>query len=437
MSTPPLLRLTMSVLVSQLRGRDPTRWAPRKVTREEFHFVRIRPHFFDLFKCPVCSDLLASDFGLLHVFQHQYAINLEHLARMDAQEDQPLGVELWNTWNGICRSCGRIKRHWHCSLCGEEGAHPCRAPGCPEEVCSVCGHRWVRGLNGDLFQHNRRAQIESKAPPPVQPLRGAPIKAAPVAPCQPRETLQSQPTACPSPDMRDQQRKPTPIKAAPAAPCPPPITFQPNPKGCPTPPEAAGQVVGEPPAAATPAKAALSSQDVPASGNLKDIRGSPFVRVFRGSSAAFRDQWNAVLAQRQRLRGRWLRCANHPSSAGSCKLKWKGGLKETSAHELRFISQANQCEEAKGHVALILAPPGLYSPGDNEADFTEILEALGGFTEPDEDPRWFCFVEGCTGATVGLCVECNAQSCCAHGRPSECFLFWHCGDCLRSVRWRP
>ena len=67
----------MSVLVSQLRGRDPTRWAPRKVTREEFHFVRIRPHFFDLFKCPVCSDLLASDFGLLHVFQHQYAINLE------------------------------------------------------------------------------------------------------------------------------------------------------------------------------------------------------------------------------------------------------------------------------------------------------------------------------------------------------------------------
>ena len=145
----------MSVLVSQLRGRDPTRWAPRKVTREEFHFVRIRPHFFDLFKCPVCSDLLASDFGLLHVFQHQYAINLEHLARMDAQEDQPLGVELWNTQE-VCRSCGRIPRHWLCSFCDEEGAHPCRAPGCDEEVCRACGNRMLRGFHDDLFQHNRR-----------------------------------------------------------------------------------------------------------------------------------------------------------------------------------------------------------------------------------------------------------------------------------------
>ena len=202
----------------------------------------------------------------------------------------------------------------------------------------MCGHRWVRGLNGDLFQHNRRAQIESKAPPPVQPLRGAPIKAAPVAPCQPRETLQSQPTACPSPDMRAQQPKPTPIKAAPAAPCPPPITFQPNPKGCPTPPEAAGQVVGEPPAAATPAKAALSSQDVSASG--KDIRGSPFVRLFRGSPSDFRAQWDIVLAQRRRLRRRWLRCANRngleDGSTGSCRLRWRGGLEATGAHELRF-----------------------------------------------------------------------------------------------------
>ena len=155
MSTPPLLRLTMSVLVSQLRGRDPTRWAPLKVTREEFHFVRIKPHFFNLFECLVCSDLLASDFGLLHVFQRQYAMNLEHFARMDRNKI-PQHWLLCNTQGG-CRSCGRIPRHWVCSFCDDYGwAHPCRAPGCDEEVCRACGNRWLRGLHGDLFQWNRR-----------------------------------------------------------------------------------------------------------------------------------------------------------------------------------------------------------------------------------------------------------------------------------------
>ena len=149
-SRPQLFRAQLA-----LRGRDPTRWAPLKVTREEFHFVAIKPHFFDTFVCPVCSDLLASDFGLLHVFQRQYACNLEHFARMDAQRIP----EDWLLCNaqGRCCSCGRIPGHWLCSICDDDWAHPCRAPGCDEEVCRACGNRWLRGLHGDLFQWNRLA----------------------------------------------------------------------------------------------------------------------------------------------------------------------------------------------------------------------------------------------------------------------------------------
>ncbi|CAJ1443977.1 unnamed protein product, partial [Effrenium voratum] len=92
------------------------------------------------------------------------------------------------------------------------------------------------------------------------------------------------------------------------------------------------------------------------------LKGSPVVRIFRGSSQEFRKKWQAGLAQ-TRLYGRWL---------GSADARWRGGLEETSGHEVRYIFRAER-------VVLLLAPEASAA-----LSFTEFRKVLSGWTEPDD-----------------------------------------------------
>eukprot|EP00931_Biecheleriopsis_adriatica_P115086 TRINITY_DN90921_c0_g1_i1.p1 TRINITY_DN90921_c0_g1~~TRINITY_DN90921_c0_g1_i1.p1 ORF type:complete len:1336 (+),score=212.36 TRINITY_DN90921_c0_g1_i1:33-4010(+) len=94
------------------------------------------------------------------------------------------------------------------------------------------------------------------------------------------------------------------------------------------------------------------------------LKGSPVVRRFNGTAAEFRACWEEASGESSKLQGRWL---NSSSDA-----RWRGGLTETSTHEVRYILRS-------GRVVLLLSP----EPGAART-FTEIRKVLAGWTHPDD-----------------------------------------------------
>lgn len=98
-----------------------------------------------------------------------------------------------------------------------------------------------------------------------------------------------------------------------------------------------------------------------------ELKGSPVVRIFTGTAEEFREKFDRRLDDAScGLVGKWLSRSN-----GAC---WRGGLKEGSMHEVRFVKKAQR-------VVLLLAP----EPGASRA-FAEIRSILANWTQPDDFP---------------------------------------------------
>lgn len=93
------------------------------------------------------------------------------------------------------------------------------------------------------------------------------------------------------------------------------------------------------------------------------LKGSPVVRRFEGSSQEFRQRWQEAVSD-SKLLGRWL--------CGTKDARWRGGLQEDSTHEVRYILRAQR-------VVLLLSPEPSAA-----LTFTEFRKVLNGWTKPDD-----------------------------------------------------
>eukprot|EP00435_Cladocopium_sp_Y103_P063498 s868_g25.t1 len=99
------------------------------------------------------------------------------------------------------------------------------------------------------------------------------------------------------------------------------------------------------------------------------LKGSPVVRRFEGSSEEFRQRWQEAVSD-SKLLGRWL--------CGTKDARWRGGLQEDSTHEdlwgsaVRYILRAQR-------VVLLLSPEPSAA-----LTFTEFRKVLNGWTKPDD-----------------------------------------------------